>query len=96
MRAAHRQWASWFWILFVGNDDRGSHLDAAPEKDQEYQVVRIIGKDTFAAGNFLYIGASDLVPEIRKHKDLGVNIVNFISFLIGVSLMWIIKIVLGA
>lgn len=51
---------------------------------------------TFAAGNFLYIGASDLVPEIRKHKDLGVNIVNFISFLIGVSLMWIIKIVLGA
>ena len=40
--------------------------------------------------------ASDLVPEIRKHKDLGVNIVNFISFLIGVSLMWIIKIVLGA
>jgi hypothetical protein len=47
MRAAHRQWASWFWILFGGNDDRGSHLDAAPEKDQEYQVVRIIGKDTW-------------------------------------------------
>ena len=34
----------------------------------------------FAAGNFLYIGASDLVPEVRKHKDLGVNIINFISF----------------
>ena len=45
---------------------------------------------------FTYIGASDLVPEVRKHKDLGVNIVNFISFLIGVSLMWIIKIVLGS
>ena len=50
----------------------------------------------FAAGNFLYIGASDLVPEVRSHKDPGVNIVNFISFLIGVSLMLIIKIVLGA
>ena len=50
----------------------------------------------FAAGNFLYIGASDLVPEVRKHKDLGVNIINFISFLIGVSLMWFIKIVLGS
>jgi len=50
----------------------------------------------FAAGNFLYIGASDLVPEVRNHKDLGVNIVNFISFLIGVSLMLIIKIVLGS
>jgi len=50
----------------------------------------------FAAGNFLYIGASDLVPEVRKHKNPGVNIVNFISFLIGVSLMLIIKIVPGA
>ena len=51
MRAAHRQWASWFWILFVGNDDRGSHLDAAPEKDQEYQAVRIIGKDSLKSGS---------------------------------------------
>jgi len=50
----------------------------------------------FAAGNFLYIGASDLVPEVRNHKNPGVNIVNFISFLIGVSLMLIIKIVLGS
>jgi zinc and cadmium transporter len=50
----------------------------------------------FAAGNFLYIGASDLVPEVRKHKNLGVNIINFISFLIGVSLMLIIKIMLGS
>ena len=51
MRAAHRQWASWFWILFGDNDDRGSHLDAAPEKDQEYQVVRIIGKDSRKYGH---------------------------------------------
>ena len=50
----------------------------------------------FAAGNFLYIGAADLVPEIRKHKDLGVNIINFIFFLLGVSLMLLIKIVLGS
>ncbi len=50
----------------------------------------------FAAGNFLYIGASDLVPEVRNHKDPGVNIINFISFLFGVSLMLLIKIVLGS
>ncbi|MGB5309040.1 MAG: ZIP family metal transporter [Arenicellales bacterium] len=50
----------------------------------------------FAAGNFLYIGASDLVPEVRKHKDLGVNIISFIFFLLGVSLMLLIKIVLGS
>lgn len=50
----------------------------------------------FAAGNFLYIGASDLVPEIRKHTDPGVNITNFIAFLIGVSLMFLIKIWFGS
>ena len=50
----------------------------------------------FAAGNFLYIGASDLVPEIRNHKDPGVNIISFIFFLFGVSLMLLIKIVPGS
>jgi zinc and cadmium transporter len=48
----------------------------------------------FAAGNFLYIGASDLVPEVRRHKDFGVNIINFVSFLIGISLMLTIKVIL--
>jgi zinc and cadmium transporter len=50
----------------------------------------------FAAGNFLYIGASDLVPEVRQHKDLRVNIINFTAFLVGVSLMWGIRILLGS
>jgi hypothetical protein len=45
MLTAHEQWASWFWILFRNKNDRGSHLDAAPEKGQEYQAVRIVGKD---------------------------------------------------
>ena len=30
----------------------------------------------FAAGNFLYIGASDLVPEVNKHHDLRANAVH--------------------
>ncbi len=50
----------------------------------------------FAAGNFLYIGASDLVPEIRKHADLKINITNFIFFLIGASLMLLIKVWFGS
>ena len=50
----------------------------------------------FAAGNFPYIGASDLVPEVMKHRDPGVNIINFIFFLFGVSLMLLIKVVLGS
>jgi len=50
----------------------------------------------FAAGNFLYIGASDQVPEMRRHKDLHVNMINFTAFLIGVSLMLLIRILPGS
>lgn len=37
----------------------------------------------FAAGNFLYIGASDLVPEVNKHERLLVNLVHFAAFVLG-------------
>jgi zinc and cadmium transporter len=37
----------------------------------------------FAAGNFLYIGASDLVPEVNKHDNLAVNLVHFSAFVAG-------------
>jgi len=48
----------------------------------------------FAAGNFLYIGASDLVPEVNKHVDFKANLIHFISFLSGVLSMWLIKVAL--
>jgi zinc and cadmium transporter len=48
----------------------------------------------FAAGNFIYIGASDLVPEVNKHHRPGVNVVNFLSFAAGVGLLWIIRLAL--
>jgi zinc and cadmium transporter len=37
----------------------------------------------FAAGNFLYIGASDLVPEVNRHERLAVNLVHFAAFALG-------------
>ena len=43
----------------------------------------------FAAGSFLYIGATDLVPEINKVGDARGNIVHFSMFLIGVGLMYL-------
>jgi len=49
----------------------------------------------FAAGNFIYIGASDLVPEIRKHESLKMNLVHLIAFVAGIALMLLIKIFLG-
>lgn len=50
----------------------------------------------FAAGNFIYIGAADLVPEVSKHKDLRANLKNFFAFVIGLSLMYVIKVSLEA
>lgn len=44
----------------------------------------------FAAGNFIYIGATDLVPEVNKHKDFKVNLVNlvnFLAFILGILLI---------
>jgi len=49
----------------------------------------------FAAGNFIYIAASDLVPEI--HKDCHIarrNIIHFIAFVIGIVLIYLAKIFL--
>jgi zinc and cadmium transporter len=45
----------------------------------------------FAAGNFLYIGAVDLVPEVSKHVDARANAVHFLMFLVGVGLMYLAK-----
>jgi zinc and cadmium transporter len=48
----------------------------------------------FAAGNFIYIGASDLIPEIKEHQNLAANVQNFLAFMAGISLMLLIKILL--
>ena len=50
----------------------------------------------FAAGNFIYIGASDLVPEVNRHEDAVANLVHFIAFLAGIALLWGIRVALGA
>lgn len=43
----------------------------------------------FAAGNFLYIGAADLVPEVNKHHEarLKNNVTNFLFFAVGLALL---------
>lgn len=48
----------------------------------------------FAAGNFIYIGASDLVPEGNKHADVRSNILHFVSFIVGIALLWVIRVAL--
>ena len=42
----------------------------------------------FAAGNFIYIGATDLVPEVNRHRNAAVNLIHFVSFVSGILLLW--------
>jgi zinc and cadmium transporter len=39
----------------------------------------------FAAGNFLYIGAADLIPEIKTDNNLWKSAVHFLAFAAGVG-----------
>jgi zinc and cadmium transporter len=41
-----------------------------------------------AAGNFLYIGASDLVPEVNKAHALKTNLLHFVLFASGLGLLF--------
>lgn len=45
----------------------------------------------FAAGGFLYISMSDLIPEIRKEKNVRRSIISFACFLIGILLMYFVR-----
>jgi zinc and cadmium transporter len=46
-----------------------------------------------AAGGFIYIGASDLIPEIKKEEGLKKSLVNFGMFSLGILLMWWLRMV---
>ncbi|MEM2878765.1 MAG: ZIP family metal transporter [Candidatus Hadarchaeales archaeon] len=48
-----------------------------------------------AAGGFLYIAASDLVPELHKERERTRVVASFFAFILGIFLMWAIKYVLG-
>jgi zinc and cadmium transporter len=45
----------------------------------------------FAAGGFLYISTSDLIPEIRKERDVKKSLISFTFFLIGIAIMYLAK-----
>lgn len=47
----------------------------------------------FAAGTFIYIAASDLIPELHKETKLRKSMVSFVLFIIGIVFMWGIKFV---
>jgi zinc and cadmium transporter len=46
----------------------------------------------FAAGGFIYIAATDLVPEIKKETNIKKSMATMLVFICGILLMWLIKI----
>lgn len=41
----------------------------------------------FAAGNFIYVAAADLIPEIKHEENARLNVIHFVAFLIGIVLL---------
>jgi zinc and cadmium transporter len=49
----------------------------------------------FAAGGFIYIAASDLIPELHKEEDMKKSMLSFSFFIIGIAFLLGMKLALG-
>ena len=49
----------------------------------------------FAAGNFIYIASSDLIPEIKCRKNLRRGLLHFSAFIVGILLILAIRLAFG-
>ncbi len=49
----------------------------------------------FAAGGFIYIASSDLIPELHKETDKKRSLISFAFFLVGLAVMYLTKILLS-
>jgi len=45
----------------------------------------------FAAGGFIYIAATDILPELHKKEKLGQSILELVLILLGIGLMAFLK-----
>lgn len=61
-------------------------------KNIEQAVIFLI---PFAAGGFIYIAATDLIPEIKKELNIKKSMATIVVFIIGILIIWLIKIFFG-
>lgn len=54
--------------------------------------VEVVYLVPFAAGNFAYIGAADLIPELTTDPSGRNKAVTFVAFLAGVAILWIVAV----
>jgi len=48
-----------------------------------------------AAGGFIYVAGSDLVPELNKESTLGKSLMQFLAIGVGVGLMLLLDMLEG-
>lgn len=48
----------------------------------------------FAAGNFIYIAASDLIPEVKHDHGFRANVMHFLALVAGVALLYVVRLAL--
>lgn len=48
----------------------------------------------FSAGSFIYIAASDLIPQIKEGGNLKRSLISFLVFLLGIVLIWALVLLL--
>ncbi len=58
-------------------------------------TINVVFLVPFAAGNFLYIGAADLIPEIKSH-EIKTNVIHFTAFALGITLLLVIRLAIPA
>ena len=61
-------------------------------KSIEQAVVFLI---PFAGGGFIYIAATDLIPELKKELNIKKSMATILVFICGILIMWLIKAVFG-
>lgn len=57
-------------------------------KQVESAVIYLL---PFAAGGFIYIAATDLVPEIKKELDFRKYMLTLAFFILGIMIMWYVR-----
>lgn len=48
---------------------------------------------SFSAGGFIYLAASELIPELHEEKKFKRSVIQFIIFILGIALVWSLGII---